>query len=44
MDDVSQAEAAAMLNVSEKTVETRLYRARMRLRGLLAESSNQVPE
>lgn len=44
MDDVSQAEAAAMLNVSEKTVETRLYRARMRLRGLLAESSNQAPE
>lgn len=36
MDDVSQAEAAAMLNVSEKTVETRLYRARMRLRELLA--------
>ena len=43
MDDVSQAEAAAMLNVSEKTVETRLYRARMRLRDLLAESSNQAP-
>ena len=34
---VSQAEAAAMLNVSEKAVETRLYRARIRLKALLAE-------
>ncbi|MBB5707796.1 sigma-70 family RNA polymerase sigma factor [Sphingopyxis panaciterrulae] len=37
VEEVSQAEAAAMLNVSEKAVETRLYRARMRLKALLAE-------
>lgn len=36
VEDVSQAEAAALLNISEKTVETRLYRARARLRQLLA--------
>lgn len=32
MDDRTQAEAAALLGVSEKTVETRIYRARKRLR------------
>ncbi|PAL24979.1 RNA polymerase sigma factor [Sphingopyxis sp. GW247-27LB] len=37
VEEVSQAEAAAMLNVSEKAVETRLYRARIRLKALLAE-------
>ena len=36
VDEVSQAEAAVILRVSEKTVETRLYRARTRLRELLA--------
>ena len=32
MDDRSQAEAAALLGVSEKAVETRIYRARKRLK------------
>jgi len=32
MDDRSQAEVAALLGVSEKTVETRVYRARKRLK------------
>jgi len=36
VDEVSQAEAAVILRVSEKTVETRLYRARTKLRELLA--------
>ena len=36
LDEVSQSEAAAMLDVSEKTIETRLYRARARLKVLLA--------
>lgn len=36
MEDVSQAEAAAILGVSEKSIETRLYRARSRLKSLLA--------
>jgi RNA polymerase sigma-70 factor (ECF subfamily) len=36
VDEVSQAETAAILQVSEKTVETRLYRARTKLRELLA--------
>ncbi|WP_428631761.1 RNA polymerase sigma factor [Sphingopyxis sp.] len=36
IDDVSQAETALILRVSEKTVETRLYRARTKLRELLA--------
>ena len=35
VEDLSQSEAAAVLNVSEKTVETRLYRARAKLRALL---------
>ncbi|MGV1681524.1 RNA polymerase sigma factor [Sphingopyxis sp. NJF-3] len=38
IEDYSQAEAAAVLNLSEKAVETRLYRARARLRELLAET------
>ena len=39
VDEVSQAETAMILQVSEKTVETRLYRARSRLRELLARTS-----
>lgn len=35
VEEMSQAEAAAMLGVSEKTVETRLYRARAKLRAML---------
>lgn len=38
MDDRSQAEAAALLGVSQKTVETRIYRARKRLRERLQNS------
>lgn len=37
IEEVSQAEAAEMLGVSEKAIETRLYRARARLRGMLGE-------
>lgn len=37
VDDLSQAETAAVLSVSEKTVETRLYRARSKLKMLLAD-------
>lgn len=37
VEDLSQAETADLLKVSEKTVETRLYRARARLRTLLGE-------
>lgn len=39
VDEVSQAETAVILRVSEKTVETRLYRARTKLRELLAGTS-----
>ena len=39
LDEISQSEAAAMLDVSEKTIETRLYRARVRLRALLGGAS-----
>ncbi|MDX8356946.1 RNA polymerase sigma factor [Sphingopyxis terrae] len=39
VDEVSQAETAVILQVSEKTVETRLYRARTKLRELLAGTS-----
>ena len=35
VEDLSQSETAMLLAVSEKTVETRLYRARGRLRALL---------
>lgn len=37
IDGMGQADAAAVLGVSEKTVETRLYRARQRLREMLAD-------
>jgi RNA polymerase sigma factor (sigma-70 family) len=35
VEDLSQSEAAEILKVSEKTIETRLYRARTKLRALL---------
>lgn len=35
IDELSQTETAEILNVSEKTVETRLYRARLRLKETL---------
>ncbi|MHA4836501.1 RNA polymerase sigma factor [Sphingopyxis sp. MSC1_008] len=37
VEELSQSESAELLKVSEKTVETRLYRARARLRMLLGE-------
>ena len=37
VDGLSQAEAADILGVSEKTIETRLYRARAKLKSLLRE-------
>lgn len=37
VEGLSQAEAADLLGVSQKTVETRLYRARARLRTMLGE-------
>lgn len=37
IEELSQAETAEMLGVSEKTVETRLYRARAKLRAMLGE-------
>lgn len=37
VEELSQSEAAELLDVSEKTVETRLYRARVKLRALLDE-------
>lgn len=37
VEELSQAETADMLKVSEKTVETRLYRARTRLRALIGD-------
>lgn len=37
VNDLSQAEAAEILSVSEKTVETRLYRARTKLKAMLGE-------
>ena len=35
VEDMSQAEASEMLGISEKAVETRLYRARAKLRAML---------
>ena len=34
---LTQAEAAEVLSVSEKTIETRLYRARAKLKALLGD-------
>ena len=42
VEEVSQAEAAAMLDISEKAVETRLYRARTRLKILLEEAGDRT--
>jgi RNA polymerase sigma factor (sigma-70 family) len=39
IEGMSQAEAAALLGVSEKAVETRLYRARMKLTEMLREAA-----
>jgi RNA polymerase sigma factor (sigma-70 family) len=38
IEEMSQAEVAALLGVSEKAVETRLYRARMKLTEMLRET------
>lgn len=38
----SQREAAELLGVTEKTIETRVYRARQRLRKLLARYSDEI--
>lgn len=37
IDGLSQTDAAAVLGVSEKTVETRLYRARAKLKAMLSD-------
>lgn len=39
VEELSQAETAELLQTTEKTVETRLYRARAKLRAFLDESS-----
>lgn len=39
VEELSQAETAELLRISEKTVETRLYRARAKLRAILGETS-----
>ena len=38
IEELSQAETAAILGISERAVETRLYRARTRLRAVLGEA------
>ena len=38
VEELSQSETAELLQVSEKTVETRLYRARTKLRAMLGEN------
>ena len=43
IEGLSQAETAAVLSVSEKAVETRLYRARRTLADRLGVSSRQAP-
>ena len=40
VEELSQTEAAAVLGISEKAVETRLYRARAQLKKLLPETFN----
>lgn len=42
IEELSQAETAAILGVSEKSVETRLYRARTQLKALLAGTLESV--
>ena len=44
VEELSQAETAELLRISEKTVETRLYRARAKLRSLLGETSSHAKE
>ena len=44
IEELSQAETADLLRTSEKTVETRLYRARAKLRALLGETSLHAKE
>jgi RNA polymerase sigma factor (sigma-70 family) len=44
VEELSQAETAELLRTSEKTVETRLYRARAKLRALLGETSLHANE
>jgi RNA polymerase sigma-70 factor (ECF subfamily) len=39
VEELSQAETAELLQTSEKTVETRLYRARAKLKALLGETA-----
>jgi RNA polymerase sigma-70 factor (ECF subfamily) len=39
IEELNQAETAVVLGISEKAVETRLYRARARLRASLKETS-----
>ncbi len=44
VEELSQAETAELLRISEKTVETRLYRARAKLRALLGETTLHAKE
>ncbi len=44
VEELSQAETAELLRTSEKTVETRLYRARAKLRALLGDASLHARE
>lgn len=44
VEELSMAEIAASLDIPEGTVKSRLHTARMRLRALLREEENYVPE
>ncbi|WP_137752754.1 RNA polymerase sigma factor [Sphingopyxis sp. L1A2A] len=44
VEDLSQLETAELLQVSEKTVETRLHRARAKLKALLGETTTHAAE
>ncbi|MBJ7438368.1 MAG: RNA polymerase sigma factor [Sphingopyxis sp.] len=44
VEELSQAETAELLQISEKTVETRLYRARAKLKVLLGGTSPRAAE
>lgn len=44
LEEMSQSETAELLKISEKTVETRLYRARTKLKSLLASSMERDGE
>lgn len=41
-DELSQAEAGALLNISAKAVETRVYRAKQKLREMLSDSTGDA--